>query len=178
MFLLVRLRLRNGVNSRERYEYELPIPCVVLRPAARAAATRRANTLPPAHSARQHTMATDAEAAQGKTTLVVNGVRYAIPYDRRRLHSVKAQFLGLRADVVLGSMFRLQRGLQDLEEATEHWRGEIEAGRVRILRHRRLKEDKKLGVQPLSPSALVLKGDRLEIFTHVRQNNWPERLGV
>lgn len=44
--------------------------------------------------------------------VVVNGLRYVIPYHNRMLLSVKDQFIGIKVDEMLGNIFRRHRGEQ------------------------------------------------------------------
>ena len=73
--------------------------------------------------------------------VTVNGLRYVVPYISNQTYSVKGDHSGKEISQVLGETFRLQRGMQDLDESKRHWQGEVEGGRISLKRRKTHKED-------------------------------------
>eukprot|EP01060_Flectonema_neradi_P004642 TRINITY_DN1300_c1_g2_i1.p1 TRINITY_DN1300_c1_g2~~TRINITY_DN1300_c1_g2_i1.p1 ORF type:complete len:435 (+),score=48.67 TRINITY_DN1300_c1_g2_i1:150-1454(+) len=73
--------------------------------------------------------------------VVVNGLRYVVPYMSCQTYSVKGDHDGKAITQVLGETFRLQRGTQDIEESKRHWQGEVNGKRIALKRRKTHKED-------------------------------------
>lgn len=120
-----------------------------------------------------------------------NGLRYAIPYDSTsKAMFVKHHMAGQTLDIILGTMFRRNRGMQPIEEAAAHWYSEIEAGRVQVRGPKRSREDpwewkvarnhprtslgeRGGGGEDLSDELLVPKGSSIRLQQHVHEKVVP-----
>eukprot|EP00729_Bicosta_minor_P032191 gene32191-2986_t len=93
--------------------------------------------------------------AAGQQAVTVNGLRYALPTVQERVTYFKDKFVGSTVLESVAQMWRLQAGTQPLEESKAHWLGEINAGRVKLSRHRARRDD------PIKEWAVVTEEDRV-----------------
>lgn len=109
----------------------------------------------------------------GDSSIVVNGLRYILPYERcSKPLSIPDRLLGDRLDTVLGTLFRLRRGEQPLDEAARYWSTEIEAGRVEIRGPKRSRQDA-WAWQIAHLQSKVEPGTQLRIRRHVHERVVP-----
>ena len=109
------------------------------------------------------------EASLDKDYVVVNGLRYVVPYVMQQDYSVRDKHCNTPALDVLAETFRLQRGTQDLDEARDFWRSAFDEGRVTIKRSKLSRDDVDPYTQSyikIGPDFVVRKQDRLKITKH------------
>ena len=102
----------------------------------------------------------------------VGGLQYAAPYDETKVTWIKDKYVGVPLCQVLGEMWRLKRGEQPLEEATKHWRAELELGRVLYRKRKRCIDDPYHFATPDADTP-VEAGDAVQIIRHIHERVVP-----
>ena len=103
--------------------------------------------------------------------VICRGLRYAAPYEQWSVATFfKPRYTGQSLAQALGSMFRRQRGEQDLGEATAYWAKEIKNhDRIRIRPAKQSPTDAWTWQTAKDPDWKVTKGASVRIRNHVHE---------
>jgi len=85
---------------------------------------------------------TQPTSAEPGEAIVVNGLRYVVPYERERIVSVKEKWIGQNVVDILADVYLIDKnGSDTLQKSRKHWLAEVQGGRVAIRHHKTGPED-------------------------------------
>jgi hypothetical protein len=96
--------------------------------------------------------------------VVVNGLRYVVPYERTQRLYLQDKYIGMTVQNCVSSLFGAQT-----EENRSMWEQEIDAGRVLLRRRKARASDPETQFLPCALTDLVQKQDQVTILRHVHE---------